>query len=303
MALHRLTTLTIGVPDVAATAAFYRDFGLAETAPGVLATRDGGEQLRLVSAPRRRLVAVGVGADDADDVARVAASLAALDVAAAREGDGLTTRDPATGVGVVVTVAPRVRETPAAADPVNAPGRVARVNRAAPAVLRSEPVRPSKLSHLAMSSPDHEATIRFFTDGVGFRTSDRFPMIAFLRCSDDHHNLAVQLGPGAFLHHTAWEVADVDEVGRGAAALLRDDPTRHVWGLGRHAVGSNFFWYLRDPAGNYAEYISDLDRITDADAYVSPAWTPMQALSAWSPPVPPEFLNPPDLAELAGREA
>jgi hypothetical protein len=29
-------------------------------------------------------------------------------------------------------------------------------------------------------------------------------------------------------------------------------PERHVWGLGRHYVGSNFFWYLRDPAGNFS---------------------------------------------------
>jgi len=44
---------------------------------------------------------------------------------------------------------------------------------------------------------------------------------------------------------------------------------RHVWGLGRHHVGSNFFWYLRDPAGNFSEYHSDLDCIVD-DAL----WTP-----------------------------
>jgi len=300
MPLHRLTTLTVGVPDVPATAAFYRAFGLAEAAPGVLGTRDGGEQLRLVPAQRRGLVSIGVGADDPDDVARVAASLAALGVPATRDGDALATRDPVTGVGIVVAVAPRLRETPAVAAAVNAPGRIERPNRTADAVLRTEPVRPAKLSHLAMSSPDHEATIRFFVDGLGFRTSDRFPIVAFLRCSDDHHNVAVQLAPGAFLHHTAWEVADVDEVGRGGAALVQEDPARHVWGLGRHAVGSNYFWYLRDPAGNYAEYVSDLDRITDDDAYVSPAWTPSQGLFAWSPPVPPEFLSPPDLAALVG---
>ena len=30
MSLHRLTTITIGVPDPDATATYYRDFGLAE---------------------------------------------------------------------------------------------------------------------------------------------------------------------------------------------------------------------------------------------------------------------------------
>ena len=39
--------------------------------------------------------------------------------------------------------------------------------------------------------------------------------------------------------------------------------------LGRHHVGSSFSWYLRDPAGNFSEYYSDLDCIVD-DAL----WTP-----------------------------
>ena len=38
------------------------------------------------------------------------------------------------------------------------------------------------------------------------------------------------------------------------AAMVAADPARHVWGLGRHGIGSNYFWYLRDPAGNFAEY-------------------------------------------------
>jgi hypothetical protein len=52
---------------------------------------------------------------------------------------------------------------------------------------------------------------------------------------------------------------DVDAVGRAVAAMVAADASRHVWGLGRHAIGSNYFWYLRDPAGNFAEYSSDLD--------------------------------------------
>ena len=39
MALHRMNSVTIGVPNVAETAEFYRDFNLTETAPGVFATR------------------------------------------------------------------------------------------------------------------------------------------------------------------------------------------------------------------------------------------------------------------------
>ncbi len=56
MALHRLTSITIGVPDVAATAPYYERFGLRPAGDGRFATVDGGEQLRLVASPVRRLV-------------------------------------------------------------------------------------------------------------------------------------------------------------------------------------------------------------------------------------------------------
>ena len=298
MALHRLTTITLGVPDVGTAAAFYREFGLVETAPGVFATAHGGEQLRLLPATRRGLVELGLGADDPDDVARIARALAALDVAASHDATALQAVEPVTGLAVTVTVTPRTTRPGPDRPACNAPGRAERTNRPADGVLRDEPVRPLNLSHVAIASPDQAATARFFTDGLGFATSDRLPMIAFMRCSDDHHNVAVQQGPCTFLHHTAWEVADVDEVGRGGGAMVNADPARHVWGLGRHAIGSNFFWYLCDPAGNFAEYVSDLDRITDAAAYEPPAWSGPQFVRAWAPPLPPEFLAPKDLAAL-----
>ena len=34
MSLHRINSVTIGVPDVEKTSEFYRDFGITEVAPG-----------------------------------------------------------------------------------------------------------------------------------------------------------------------------------------------------------------------------------------------------------------------------
>ena len=79
MALHRLTSITIGVPNVAPTAAYYEEFGLTPTGAGRFATRDGGEQLVLVPAARRQLLELGVGVDDADDLARIAHALGKLE--------------------------------------------------------------------------------------------------------------------------------------------------------------------------------------------------------------------------------
>src|SRR4029078_6838047 len=67
VSLHGLTSMTLGVPDVEAGGSYYEDFGLRRVGdrPGrglVLATADGGEQLALRPAERRRLVALAIGA-------------------------------------------------------------------------------------------------------------------------------------------------------------------------------------------------------------------------------------------------
>jgi catechol-2,3-dioxygenase len=160
-------------------------------------------------------------------------------------------------------------------------------------------VRPRKLGHVVIGCTDEEATRGFFTDGLGFKVSDRIAgHAAFMRCSTDHHNILVQAAPVNFLHHTAWQVDDVDEVGRGAMTMLEDHPERHVWGLGRHHLGSNFFWYLRDPAGNFSEYYSDLDEIIDDQLWDPEAVGGARGLYNWGPPPPPSFIHPEDLAAM-----
>jgi catechol 2,3-dioxygenase-like lactoylglutathione lyase family enzyme len=296
MALHRLTAITVGSPDPAASAAFFRDFGLTEVRPQAFATRDGGEQLRLVAAPRRRLVEMEIAAADADDVARIAARLATIGASPEVAGARLTVHEPASDVRITVAVAAPLVQPPAAAAQLNAPGRITRRNARADSLARSAPVVPRKLGHVVLGSPDAATSRRFFVDGLGFRVSDEIAGVAsFLRCSQDHHNVLVQAAPVPFLHHTAWQVDDVDEVGRGAQAMIAADPRRHAWGLGRHFLGSNYFWYLREPSGAFAEYYSDLDVIDDDAAWRPQAASGMQGLYAWGPPVPSEFIAPTDL--------
>ena len=127
MALHRLTSITIGVPDVARTAAYYEEFGLTPTGEGRYATVDGGEQLQLVPSPRRRLFELGIGVDDPDDLGRVAGSLARLGVSVERAPAALTAVDPGTGVRVAVRVAERIRQASTPPLLANAPGPVFRI--------------------------------------------------------------------------------------------------------------------------------------------------------------------------------
>jgi catechol 2,3-dioxygenase-like lactoylglutathione lyase family enzyme len=296
-----MNSVTIGVPNVDETRAFYRDFNLTERAPGVFATADGGDQLRIDYAPRRRLIEMCVGADDQDDVDRVASQLGTIDVAAAREAGAVSATDPGSGVRVRIEIAPKIEQTVTPAPAYNGPGRLDREGRSPrlPAQDGPKPARPRKLGHCVIGSTDIDASNRFFTDGIGFKISDSVKGIAhFMRCSTDHHNVLVQRAPVQFLHHTSWQVEDVDEIGLGAHALLSKDPARHVWGFGRHYVGSNFFWYFRDPAGNFAEYYADMDCILDDQLWKPQVWEGMHSLYAWGPPPPPSFIKPDDLAEL-----
>jgi catechol 2,3-dioxygenase-like lactoylglutathione lyase family enzyme len=298
MGLHRLTHLTIGVPNLAANSRYYSEFGLEPCSGDRFSTADGGEQLRLVETPTRRLLEMRVGADDPDDLARIGAAAAGRG-AWVQSGQALRTVEPVTRVRVVVEVAPRLAQPEAVGVSYNGPGRAQRVNARAPGVLRDGLVKPRKLGHVVLGTTDLAATRAFFTEVIGFKVSDEIAGIgAFLRCSTDHHNLLVLAAPVDFLHHTAWQVEDIDEVGRGASAMLEGHPERHVWGLGRHHAGSNFFWYLKDPAGNFSEYYSDLDCIVDDQLWSPEAFEGARGLFNWGPPPPPSFLKPDDLAAL-----
>jgi catechol 2,3-dioxygenase-like lactoylglutathione lyase family enzyme len=304
MALHQLSSVTIGVPDPELAAPFYADFGLEAHGDGTFSSVEGGRQLFLVEAPTRRLIEMVVGVDGDGDLDRVGEALRA-----AGHGPDVTERqlsvvEPETGVRVVLRIADRLVQTPVTAAIYNGPGRAERSGQRSPAVVRSNAVRPRKLGHVVVTSTNVAATSGFFADLVGFKVSDFIGDVGvFLRCSADHHNLLVLQAPAVYPHHTAWQVDDVDEIGRGAFAMIDGHPERHVWGLGRHHAGSNFFWYLRDPAGNYCEYYADLDSIPDDIEWVPESHPGHLGLYNWGPPPPQSFLEPDDLAELVAAQS
>src|SRR5580692_6634498 len=240
MPLHRIDAITIGVPNVAETIDYYTDFGLSPAQDGWLSTVDGGRQMQVVCAPTRRLLQVDVAADDPDDVGRIADNLRGLDIDFTRSGTELCSTEPATGVLVRALVSPRLQQRPQPAPRYNGPGRIDRGTGRAPGVLRTERVKPRKLGHAVVGTTDLATTKMFFAQGFGFKISDYIGSAGvFMRCSSDHHNILALASPVSYLHHTSWQVDDVDEIGRGASAMLDDHPERHVWGLGRHHAGSN----------------------------------------------------------------
>src|SRR5205807_8050428 len=65
--------------------------------------------------------------------------------------------------------------------------------------------RPTKISHVVLNSARTDDQIPFFVDVLGFKVSDSTHMMEFLRCSADHHSVAIFRNPGPSLHHGAHE--------------------------------------------------------------------------------------------------
>jgi catechol 2,3-dioxygenase-like lactoylglutathione lyase family enzyme len=299
MSLHGLAEITLGVPNTDHTRAFYSDFGLTETAPGTFATRDGGNQLHVASRPYRQLVEYVLAADDLDDVGRIRAAALSRGLAVTEHDDGgVSVVEPIVGVRARVSVRPRISSDAVAVLSMNEPGRTVRSNDRSPSI-EARGAQPRRLGHVLYGTPDIDASISFLRDVLGFRMSDQSEgIIAFMRCSTDHHNVALAKSPVPFFHHSSWQVNDLDEIGNGGHHLMQKYEDVDVWGVGRHFLGSNLFWYLRDPAGNYAEYFSDLDQIDDDDLWIAKNWAPDKSLYAWGPAVPPDFVFPRDLDEI-----
>ena len=303
MSLHRLLGFRSAVADPGATASFYGELGLVAGDGSSFTGADGGAAVTLEEAPFRRLLSIDIGCTDERDLDAVQQRLATGGALLRRDADAVGAVDPASRVRLTVRVAERepVLTAPTLVTP-NAPGATVRVNERAPSVFGA-PRPPRRLGHLVIGTPDLAATRDFLVDGIGCKVSDEIEgFIAFLRCSTDHHNIGLVHSPVPILQHYSWECDDLDHVGHAATALYRADPTRQAWGIGRHFAGSNYYWYLRDPAGSFLELYSDLDRIDDDDAWEGRGRTPLELehiANAWGPNIPPEFIEPPDLVDLA----
>jgi hypothetical protein len=297
----------VAVPDPGDLAAFYAEMGLEGDATAGFTGSDGGAAVTLAEGPFRRLGSVSVGCRDGSDLDGIAGRLAAGGATTTVTADGLSVTDPASRVRFDVRPAgPAPVQVPPTPVAPNAPGAAVRVDRRAPAV-GDGPRPPRRLGHLVLGSPDPAATVSLLAEGLGFKVSDAVEgIITFLRCSTDHHNVAVVESPVPLLQHYSWECDDIDHVGHAATALYRVDPGRQVWGMGRHFAGSNFYWYLADPSGSFVEFYSDLDQILDDEAWEAEGRTEFtfeHVANAWGPNLPLEFIVPADLEALeAGWE-
>jgi len=162
---------------------------------------------------------------------------------------------------------------------------------AAPARNVAGMVRPRYLSHMLLFTPDVDQALAFYCDLLGLRLSDRSASdIAFLHGAygSDHHLLAFARSTGPGLHHTSWDVGSVDDVGLGAEQM-RKNGYDSGWGLGRHVLGSNYFHYVRDPWGSYAEYSYGIDYVPATLEWPAADHPGEDSFYLWGPKTPDDF--------------
>ena len=131
-------------------------------------------------------------------------------------------------------------------------------------------IAPSRLGHVALITPDADALVSFFKDGLGFYTTDWFEGIAtFLTCNYDHHVVNIIGAPITKLHHIAFELRG------GAHQYLASDQLAKaeypiVWGPSRHTAGHNYASYHFDPDRTLIELYTDMDIYIADGGYFEP---------------------------------
>jgi catechol 2,3-dioxygenase-like lactoylglutathione lyase family enzyme len=176
---------------------------------------------------------------------------------------------------------------------------VPRVNLAVrPAI---EPAQIGRLGHVVLQTPDFEQMAQWYMRHLGLIPTDvqylpdGSPQLAFMRLDlgstpADHHTVVIGAGLQPRYEHSAWEVIDLDALGLGQQ-VMRANGHRHMWGIGRHVLGSQLFDYWYDPDG------LEFEHYTDGDVYTSDHVTQYvpfttQSIWAWGPDIPRAMFPP-----------
>jgi catechol 2,3-dioxygenase-like lactoylglutathione lyase family enzyme len=307
-AVHSVDRIVFTVPAIEPAEAFYTAFGLDVRRSGQsvnLFTHGNAHCWMSIHAngqPRAlHYISFGIFAEDEEAFRKKIAQLKiGCEPQPLADTTGLWLRSPdGTPIQLVVTnkVSPNSK-SPASAKPAAA-------RRAASAPMRSlvPKVVPRWLSHVLLFTADVPRLLQFCEDVLGLCLSDRSgDFVAFMHTphGSDHHLLAFVQSNGAGLHHTSWDVGSLDDVGQGSEQM-RNAGFADGWGVGRHVLGSNYFYYARDPWGGFAEYSFDIDFIPSNADWIAGDYAPHDSFYLWGPAVPEWFTHNPEAEAQAAK--
>jgi catechol 2,3-dioxygenase-like lactoylglutathione lyase family enzyme len=149
-------------------------------------------------------------------------------------------------------------------EPLNRRGEVMRI--------RKGPSTVKRIAHAVLGTPKNLETVKWFRDVLGLVCSDdvyagsKENIIgSFNRCDCgdefvDHHAFFCMKHERAGLNHLSFEVQDIDDVFMGHEYLVAKN-YEHMWGIGRHLLGSQVYDYWADPWRRVHEHWADSDRL------------------------------------------
>lgn len=296
----------LGAPDLDQAERFLTDFGLVpqvrtETA---LYCRGTGEahHLHITERGPDRVLGVAFHADSEADLHRLARDAAgASGVEALNEPGGgrrVRLKDHNGFTIEVVHGVATVEKLPERHSVLNtgaARNRLGQLQRIEP-----RPCQVKRMGHAVFSTPDIEGSVAWAHRHLGFVVSEHvhaednpeFLLASFNRADRgeefvDHHIMMFGRHSRAGLNHISYEVQDMDDLHAGHD-WMKEQGHYHLWGIGRHLLGSQVFDYWKDPWGRVHEHWTDTDVL---NATMAPRRLPKsQGLkSQWGPQAPQEF--------------
>jgi catechol 2,3-dioxygenase-like lactoylglutathione lyase family enzyme len=293
LGVHSIDHFAVQVPDLSVARAFYEAFGLEVKDEGgglaLYARGDAHKWARFTQGPVKQLHHLCFGMY-AEDEAALAARLDSNGVKRIDgAGDGIWI-EGFDGLPINIHVTEKCSpngKTKFETVSTGAGQSGAVFNSAAPKV------HPRGLSHFAIYTTDVIAATAWYEANLGLRLSDGSgPVVAFLHGphGSDHHLLALVGSTHRGMHHSSWDVGSFQEVGLGSAQMFRAG-YKEGWGVGRHVLGGNYFYYARDPWGSYAEFSADIDYIPADCEWPSAQHAPEDSFYLWGPDVPPELVS------------
>src|SRR5450755_1256187 len=283
---------------LAPTERFWRDFGLHVVAstPRRVVVRGAGTACCIAIAeqgPVDAFVGPAFRMSDDTDLDRYlkefgATRLLPQDIPGG--GRGIELRDPASRSVWLLQGQERAEPLPLR-DPVTPAMNTARETRRINRTVRTpiEASRVVRLGHVVLQTVDFAALSSWYLRVLGLiptdvqYLADGSPNLAFCRFDlgsepADHHSVVFVGGIEEKYEHSAYEVLDLDALGQGQQ-VLRAEGHRHLWGIGRHLLGSQLFDYWQDPEGFEHEHYTDGDVFTSD---FETCYSPLEFGGIWS---------------------
>jgi catechol 2,3-dioxygenase-like lactoylglutathione lyase family enzyme len=287
-------------PDLDVAEKFLLDFGMVRAArtPRALYMRGTGptHHIHVTHLGEPRFLGLAFHVESKEDLKRFAKAPGAAGIETVDEpggGQRVRVRDPHGYEMEVVWGMKRLKPLPARA-----------VTRKAGALLRIKPgpSQVKRLGHAVMMTPNAKDKIKWYREMFGFIPSDEVYagakeniIATFNRCDRgakhvDHHTFLCFEHEKVGLNHLAFEVHSFDDLMLGNHHLKTLGRYEHVWGIGRHLLGSQVFDYWKDPWGRVHEHWVDTDVLTARTrANLIPAEEGLG--SQWGDPAPPALVG------------